>query len=187
MGFILNLIPLIFTDDTDLKDKFLPRIRADQMKVQRFIVFRQDYYPLVQRSRFLGPHGSCNGDLCGVDVRLSERQVVVGALCLTRAVCQREAKRRCKIVLHGLPSRTKPVSRLTQPSWIAALSPSTCYPESRRRALVSDRLRWAILFSKLIAGRAWCGERYERCRPEVDNLNLKTVLSPDQAHSLKHG
>ena len=34
MGFILNLIPLIFTDDTDLKDKFLPRIRADQMKVQ---------------------------------------------------------------------------------------------------------------------------------------------------------
>ena len=29
MGFILNLIPLIFTDDTDLKDKFLPRIPAD--------------------------------------------------------------------------------------------------------------------------------------------------------------
>ena len=54
MSFILNLIPLIFTDDTDLKGKFLPRIRADQMKVQRFIVFRQDYYPLVQRSRFLG-------------------------------------------------------------------------------------------------------------------------------------
>jgi hypothetical protein len=56
-----------------------------------------DCNPWDQRSRFLGPHGSGDGDLDSDDVQPSEQQVVVWVLFLACAVCQREMMLRCKI------------------------------------------------------------------------------------------
>src|SRR5712672_3904262 len=61
------------------------------------------------------------------DVRLSEQHVVVLALYSVYAVFQHEAMWAFQIVL--CPAR--------RAALIEALSPSTCYPESRVRALVS--------------------------------------------------
>jgi len=81
--------------------------------------------------------------LCSVDVRLSEWRVVVLALYLVGAVCQRETVWAFQIVLC-------PVRRATL---IETPSLPTCHPESRRRALVSrtvrDRLRWSLGTIKL--------------------------------------
>jgi hypothetical protein len=92
-------------------------------------------WPQDQRSRFLGPHRSILRLQGSVIVRLSEQQVVVLVLCRTETVCQRETIRRCNVI-YMVTARIK--SRILPRCNTPKRNPSltTCYPESRWRALV---------------------------------------------------